>query len=143
MPFFIVYKDIWSGRKAQEETRKFYANFIASHKMFLSFFSPLSSSPLSPLIAYKFQIIHQKADVEASSWRIGRLFAREWERNKNDNVLLRKIFRRRRNKDRKQPESNLISSTLLLASFSRRDEKHRNRFLYRSDKVFLSSRKLL
>lgn len=94
MPFFIVYKDIWSGRKAQEETRKFYANFIASHKMFLSFFSPRLSSSPSPLIANKFQIIHQKADVEASSWRIGRLFAREWECNKNDNVLLRKIFRR-------------------------------------------------
>lgn len=71
------YKDISSGRKALRKMKagresEFYANFIAQHKS-------CSEGELSlfrlrfflSLIAYKFKIIHQKADVEASSfgWR--------------------------------------------------------------------------
>lgn len=57
------YSSEWSERE------KFYANFIAQHKN--CYEEELSLFRLRfclSLIAYKFKIIHQKADVEASSF---------------------------------------------------------------------------
>lgn len=144
-------------KKAQKERlrvseRKFYANFIVSHKncftLLTNFFSFYFFSSFSSLIAYKFKIIHQKADVEASP--SGCTLSASECVIKMTTILLRKIFSPPKH-DHKQGESNLISSHLRLptrpSTVPEKERKkkwkneQRNRFFIWWNKTFLSSRK--